>query len=397
MKKILFKAWLITGALFLLFTSCNKKENPVPVASTQADFAYTLSNNGYAPCTVTLTNKSVAAAAYLWDFGNGKTSTEANPVITYDSAGIFNITLTCTPETDVYYNKLTKSLGVNIKSPEAPAVIVMYFADRAAGKLKFVVLDGNPPVVQEFPDGGFSQMYGIAVDTVNRKVYFTDYSGGAIYMTNPDGSGLTKIITTDLALDGPYGIVVVGSKIYWAMQNAIWAANLDGSNPAIDIDFGGNIPKQPLDLKFDPAGQKLYFVNDRYTVTNGGGLWSVNLDGSGLTNIIPDLDAGALDLDIQDGKMYMAAYAVAGTGVTADGIYMSNINGSGIQQIGNSGAKATWGIAHNHVSGKLYWGSRASASAADGIIIQGNLDGSNQSDFLTQINPYALTVVKIKL
>ncbi|MEI7491000.1 MAG: hypothetical protein WCK92_06370 [Bacteroidota bacterium] len=47
-----------------------------------------------------------------------------------------------------------------------------------------------------------------------------------------------------------------------------------------------NISKQPTDLKIDPAGQKLYFVNDRYTVTNGGGLWSVNLDGSGLTNII---------------------------------------------------------------------------------------------------------------
>ena len=263
MKKKLFKAWLITGALIFLFTSCNKKENPLPLASTVADFTYTVSNNGYAPCAVTFTNKSILSAGYLWDFGNGKTSTETNPVITYDSAGIYNITLTCTPENDVYYNVLTKSLGVVLKSPEAPAVNVLYFADRAAGKLKFVVLDGNPPVVQEFPDGGFSQMYGIAVDTVNRKVYFTDYSGGAIYRTNIDGSGLTKIITTDLSLDGPYGIVVVGSKIYWAMQNAIWAANLDGSNPAIDIDFGGNIPKQPIDLKFDPAGQKLYFVNDR--------------------------------------------------------------------------------------------------------------------------------------
>ena len=34
------------------------------------------------PVTVTFTNKSLNAKGYSWDFGNGKTSTEENPVVT---------------------------------------------------------------------------------------------------------------------------------------------------------------------------------------------------------------------------------------------------------------------------------------------------------------------------
>jgi PKD repeat protein len=397
MKHIISILGLITLGIMIFGSGCKKEEQPVPQASTQVDFTYVVSNNGYAPCTVTFTNKSILAKAYLWDFGNGQTSTEASPIVTYDSAGIFSVTLTCTAENNVYYNKTQKTVGIIVKSPEAPAVNVLYFTDRAAGKAKFVVLNGQSPVVQEFATGDLSQAYGIAVDTAHRRVYITDYSGGSIFMANVDGTNMTKIVTTDLALDGPYGIVVVGDKIYWAMQDGIYSAGLDGSNPVVAVNFNGNIPKLPLDLRFDYTTQKFYFVNDRYDVANGGGLWSMNLDGSALTNIIPDLDATTLDIDIPHNKFYFAAYAVAGTTITEDGLYMSNADGTNIQKFANFGTKATWGIAHNPDAGKLYFGIRTSNSGPDGKIIQANLDGGSQSDFITGINPYALTIVKVKL
>ncbi|MEI7727298.1 MAG: PKD domain-containing protein [Bacteroidota bacterium] len=397
MKAIKSLPGLILIGIMIFLSGCKKEEQPIPPASTQADFTYTISNNGYAPCDITITNTSILAKGYFWDFGNGKTSVEANPVVTYDSAGIFQITLTCTAENNVYYNKTQKTVGIIVKSPEAPSVNVLYFADRAAGKVKFVILNEQSPVIQEFTEGGLGQVYGIAVDTLHRKVYITDYSGGSIFMANVDGTGMTKIVTTDLAIDGPYGIVVVADKIYWTMQDAIYSAGLDGSNPAIAISFGGNVPKLPLDMKFDYAHNKFYFVNDRYSVANGGGLWSVNLDGSALTNIIPDLDGSALDIDIPNNKLYFAAYAVAGTSISEDGFYSSNLDGTNIQKFGNFGAKASWGIAHNPQSGKLYFGIRATASGPDGKIIQANLDGGTQSDFITAINPYALTFAKVKL
>ena len=41
-----------------------------------------------------LTNTSENATSYLWNFGDGTTSTEANPVHTYTSNGAFTIELT---------------------------------------------------------------------------------------------------------------------------------------------------------------------------------------------------------------------------------------------------------------------------------------------------------------
>lgn len=43
--------------------------------------------------TATFTNLSYDATSYLWEFGDGQTSTEANPVHTYTDAGIYTVTL----------------------------------------------------------------------------------------------------------------------------------------------------------------------------------------------------------------------------------------------------------------------------------------------------------------
>lgn len=47
-----------------------------------------------APLKVVLTNKSVGAKSYLWDFGDGTTSTEANPTHRYSGIGVYKVKLT---------------------------------------------------------------------------------------------------------------------------------------------------------------------------------------------------------------------------------------------------------------------------------------------------------------
>ncbi|MFH2096358.1 MAG: C25 family cysteine peptidase [Bacteroidota bacterium] len=47
-----------------------------------------------APVTVTFTNNSTNATSYLWDFGDGNTSTDENPVHTYTANGTYTVTLT---------------------------------------------------------------------------------------------------------------------------------------------------------------------------------------------------------------------------------------------------------------------------------------------------------------
>ena len=43
-----------------------------------------------------LTNNSLNAVSYHWDFGNGDTSTKVNPAYKYDMHGSYTVTLTIT-------------------------------------------------------------------------------------------------------------------------------------------------------------------------------------------------------------------------------------------------------------------------------------------------------------
>lgn len=76
-------------------------------ASAEFSWFIRLIPKGYAPLgasfsatasglTVSFNNTSVNADSYLWDFGDGNTSTEANPVHTYETDGTYDVTLTAT-------------------------------------------------------------------------------------------------------------------------------------------------------------------------------------------------------------------------------------------------------------------------------------------------------------
>src|SRR5207249_4770105 len=54
--------------------------------------------NGLVPLTVSFTNLSTGATNYIWSFGDGSFSTNANPVTTYTNAGAYSVTLVVTGE-----------------------------------------------------------------------------------------------------------------------------------------------------------------------------------------------------------------------------------------------------------------------------------------------------------
>jgi hypothetical protein len=85
MKKILFIS-LFCSVFFAGMNSC-KKDTPAPTAK----FEFVI--NGY---QVTFTSTVTDVTKYLWDFGDGETSTEANPVHTYVSSGTYSVKLAVT-------------------------------------------------------------------------------------------------------------------------------------------------------------------------------------------------------------------------------------------------------------------------------------------------------------
>ena len=77
---------------FVLVHYDNPADEPaLPGNKPNAAFSMTL--NGL---TATFTNTTSEATSYLWDFGDGQTSTEMNPVHTYAAGGPFVIKLTAT-------------------------------------------------------------------------------------------------------------------------------------------------------------------------------------------------------------------------------------------------------------------------------------------------------------
>lgn len=68
----------------------------------QVDFSFT-SIEGCLPLEVTFTNETLYAdsSTFFWDFGDGTTSTELNPVHVYDQSGVYTISLQASNELDV--------------------------------------------------------------------------------------------------------------------------------------------------------------------------------------------------------------------------------------------------------------------------------------------------------
>ncbi len=75
--------------------------------------------SGCAPLTTYFTSTVNKLARWHWDFGDGFTSTEPDPVHTYYKKGTFDVTLTVTSQIDSCVKKVKKSLLINTFGPEA--------------------------------------------------------------------------------------------------------------------------------------------------------------------------------------------------------------------------------------------------------------------------------------
>lgn len=75
----------------------------------------TLNNGGF---TVNFSDLSMGASSWLWDFGDGTTSTEQNPTHTYNGFGNYDVTLTVT-NAQGCSNTLTRERFINARETQA--------------------------------------------------------------------------------------------------------------------------------------------------------------------------------------------------------------------------------------------------------------------------------------
>ncbi len=122
MKK--FKVNYVAQSLLLLgfislvaFSACKKdKDDPKP-ENPIASFQFAISQTNF--FEVTFTNYSQNATSYNWNFGDGNTSTEVNPVHVYADAGNYEVVLTAKNDAGT---SATYSESIEITDPDEALV-----------------------------------------------------------------------------------------------------------------------------------------------------------------------------------------------------------------------------------------------------------------------------------
>lgn len=96
--------WLCL-ALFagLAIVSCKDDDDDMPSPTPIASFQYTISTDNF--LEVTFQNFSQNSTSYTWDFGDGETSTEKDPVHTYATGGTYTVKLTSANAAGVTANR----------------------------------------------------------------------------------------------------------------------------------------------------------------------------------------------------------------------------------------------------------------------------------------------------
>ena len=114
----------------------------VNVRGPQAPRAAFIANptNGDAPLTVQFTDTSSGViSSWFWNFGNGQTSTERNPRVTFNNVGTFNVFLTVTGPggTSVAF------VPVMVRSPQIPPPVASFTFSPSAGQAPLSVQFNN--------------------------------------------------------------------------------------------------------------------------------------------------------------------------------------------------------------------------------------------------------------
>jgi gliding motility-associated-like protein len=98
---------------------------------------------GCAPVDVAFTNESEYAASVIWDFGDGATSTEFDPVHQYQQPGVYDVTLRITGHQGLVQEVTHTAVVTVLPSPTALFEFAPYEVVAPAEEVAFINLSSN--------------------------------------------------------------------------------------------------------------------------------------------------------------------------------------------------------------------------------------------------------------
>lgn len=363
MKKVLIL--ILMGLFFAVVYNCGDDDFPVPPASTVPQFTYTIDNEELAPATVTFSNTSivpatVGVASYSWNFGDGASSTEENPSHFYENPGAYTVNLVVTTSVSLEIREITKTIV--IKDPNATGLPI-YFTD--GSQVYESLINTQAPIFTQVPNIAPQSSYGMVMDTLNMKLYISDYGANKIYRAELDGSNFVDFRT---GLDQPNGMTIdyQEGKIYWDTSNGIQRADIGNDDVSQREDFVTGQANDPEGLDIDLVNRKLYWIN------YNGGVWSKNLDGTGESQLLPTVEGGSIK--VIDNRIFYDEYIGSGD----IRLKSADLDGSNVSTVAVGIGRVVYGIAYDAENQKIYWGDRLTD-----VMMRANLDGSGPEVFYT--------------
>lgn len=362
--KRLFPFFLVT---LILMVGCQKDPyNFNDLAETVKSYFTTSDTNFDMGDEIRFTNASENAESYSWDFGDGTTSTEKDAVKTYATAGNFTVTLKAVGPggTGSYSSQLT-IIDPSLIEENYKDLYFLEYGNRAIKKISLEPGSAAEMLADISGKGGV----GLAYDSVNAKIYFSDFDAsdnGKIWRMDTTGTNMEELVS---GIDDPYSLVLnlTGGKMYWADDAGnVGRANLDGTG--LEREFIHIESGQMRGIAYSSKTDIIYF----YEVNNED-LYAAKSDGTGVAKIIEGAYGYCIFVDEVNGKLYYEDR-------NEPAIMQTNLDGSGKVEIAKVPSTRIHGMAIDYNANKFYWADRDNA-----VIRRANLDGTEVENFLSNL------------
>jgi len=265
----------------------------------------------------------------------------------------------------------------------------IFWTDPAGTSGTHVIRRAGPGPGLQTIVGGLSDPRGMALDTQNSKMYWTELGLGSIRRANLDGTGVEPVVATS-DMGGGIALDVLAGKLYWSDgtigAGQIKRANFDGSGIETIVNSG---LFHAAAVSLDLIQQKVYWTDLEGNLDGNGKIQRSNLDGSNIETILTGIDeANGLAVDPVAGKIYWPE-------LTTNRIRRANLDGSSVEDVVVVDLINPTTVALDLSAGKIYWTDSLGGPnpVVTNKIERANLDGSARELIVSGVGlPWGIAV-----